>query len=84
MKKLMQKGMKKATLLMATVVLLATTGCAPFFHDGPGGGGGPRFAEQQSYLYEGKNEDVHQVINEMISQHKANQEKEIQLVTSLN
>ncbi|MEL0659423.1 hypothetical protein V6255_09765 [Psychromonas arctica] len=78
MKKLMQKGMKKATLLMATVVLLATTGCASFFH----GGHGPRFVEQQSYLYEGK--DVHQVINDMISQHKANQEKETQLVTSLN
>lgn len=81
----MRKSMKKATLLMATVVLFATTGCAPFFHGGPGGGGGGhRFAEQQPLLYEDKGEDVHQVINEMMSQHNVNQEKEIQLVTSLN
>ena len=82
MRELMKKGMKKVTLLMATAVLLVTTGCAPFFHGGPGGG--PRFAEQQSHLYEGKNEDVHQVISEMMSQHKVNQEKETQLVTSIN
>ena len=85
MRKSMQKGMKKLTLLMTTIVLLVTTGCAPFFHGGRHGGHNvPKFAEQQSYLYEGKNEDVHQVINEMISQHKVNQEKETQLVTSLN
>ena len=76
----MKKGMKKITLLTVTVALLATTGCAPFFHGG--GGGGPRFANQQSYLYEGEN--VHQVINEMMSQHKTNQQKETQLVSSLN
>lgn len=53
----------------------------PFFH---GGGGDPRFANQQSYLYEGKNENVYQVINEMMSQQESNQGKEMQLVSSLN
>ena len=85
MRESMKKGMKKVTLLITTIVLLVTTGCAPFFHGGRHGGhNGAKFAEQQSYLYESKTEDVHQVINEMISQHKANQEKETQLVTSLN
>ena len=81
----MIKSIKKVTLLMPIVVLFATTGCAPFFHGGPGGGGGGhRFAEQQPLFYENKGEDVHQAINEMMSQHNVNQEKEAQLVTSLN
>ncbi|RBW47480.1 hypothetical protein DS885_02895 [Psychromonas sp. B3M02] len=42
--------MKHSKLLVLSVTLLTTVGmsaCAPLFHGGPGGGGGPRFANEQ-------------------------------------
>lgn len=61
--------MKKSTLLMLTISLVATfsiSACAPFFHGGPRGGGDRRaevkFSEKQSFAsvndYQGANSQL--------------------------